>query len=153
MKKIQANTFTPLYDEIEDRIRFTINYQDISNRVDFMITRAFIINLLPAADEFILKHYYDDIEVDTIKISVPSSESTDTVSTTDSVNFELFQKDDELLIEVNFSYDTNSKLTIVTFSSSKTVAKAIFNSNSMKQVFDTIKNAIPNFSWGIAHNF
>ena len=38
-KTILANTFTPLYDELEDRIRIVVNYQDIQNRIDFVITR------------------------------------------------------------------------------------------------------------------
>jgi len=30
-------TITPIYDEIEDRIRLTINYQETQNRIDLMI--------------------------------------------------------------------------------------------------------------------
>jgi hypothetical protein len=63
-KEIIAQTFTPIYDEVEDRIRVVINYQDIMNRVDYMITRKFILNIIPTIDEFILKHYSDHIDIE-----------------------------------------------------------------------------------------
>jgi len=156
MKEIIANTFTPLYDDIEDRIRVVINYQDMPNRVDFMITRSFILNLMPSADEFIMKHYGDSSDrLDNIKVSTPSKEENNqkNLSQTDGVNLELFRTDEELLREVNFSYDANTKLTHITFSSNTTKAKAALNSEMMEQIFDTIKVAIPNFAWGISGSF
>ena len=54
-KVISAQTFTPVYDELEDRIRLSVNYQDVNNRIDFLITRNLIINLLPSIEEFIYK--------------------------------------------------------------------------------------------------
>ena len=156
MKEIIANTFTPIYDELEDRIRLVINYQDMPNRVDFMITRSFIINLLPSADEFILKHYAkNEVDLNDIKISTPKKESNNekNLSQTDSVNLELFRTDEQLLIEVIFSYDVNTKITSLTFSSKQIRAKAVLNADMMGQVFDTIKIAIPSFAWGISTSF
>ena len=61
-KTIYIQTLTPLYDKVEDRIRLSINYQDIANRIDLMITRAFILQLLPIFEEFIYKHYPESID-------------------------------------------------------------------------------------------
>jgi len=154
MKEIIANTFTPIYDELEDRIRLVINYQDMSNRVDLMITRSLILKLLPLADEFVIKHYGDNNSLDKISISTQKEEEPqENISQTDGVNLELFKTDEQLLHEVNFSYDANTKLTSLNLSSKHTKAIAILNHETLKQVFETIKTSIPNFSWGISSNF
>ena len=44
-KIVSALVFTPLYDQLEDRIRLVINYSDYDNRIDIMITRNFILDL------------------------------------------------------------------------------------------------------------
>ncbi|PHS55933.1 MAG: hypothetical protein COB17_10645 [Sulfurimonas sp.] len=156
MKEILANTFTPIYDQLEDRLRLVINYEDIQNRLDFMITRAFILNLIPSADEFILKHYGEDKNyLNNIKVSASIEENKleKNVSKTDNVNLELYRTDEQLLTEVNFSYHSKSKLTTIIFCAKTTKAKATLDSNMIRQVFDTVKTAIPNFTWGISNNF
>ncbi len=155
MKKITAINFTPKYDELEDRIRLSINYDDIQNRVDFMITRAFILKLFPVLDEYMMKFYDLDLipEVnpshDIKKEKVKSSNST---SVTDGTNLELYKQEDELLKEIKFSYVKNKKTSIIKFQSKNSEAIAQLDSNSMKQVFAIIKSTIPFFSWGISHN-
>ena len=152
MRTITAKTFTPLYDEVEDRLRVAINYEDAYERVDFMITRAFIINILPAAEEFILKHYGEDekqLDDVSIKMDNANSNSSKNLTKTDGVNLELYKQDDELLREVNFSYDAKSKLTTFIFSSKTTKAIAIVDATMLKQIFKAIKSAIPKFAWGV----
>jgi hypothetical protein len=152
-KNIIANTFTPLYDELEDRIRLVINYQDIHNRVDFMITRNFILNLSPAAEEFISKHY-ENATLAQDNITVNSQKDTNqSLSQTDNVNLELFRTDEVLLLEVNFAFDINTKQTVLTLSSKNISAKAILDAYTMSQTFKVIKSAIPNIKWGISHHF
>lgn len=148
-KNIIAKTFTPMYDEIEDRVRVVVNYQDIQNRVDFMITRNFILNLIPSAEEFMSVHYgIEDFE--TPKQSDAKEKAT---SKTDSTNLELLRKDDELLREVNFSFDKNSKQTLLTLSSKNSVAKAQLDGFMLLQIFQIIKLAIPYIKWGISRHF
>ncbi|MEK6659138.1 MAG: hypothetical protein AABY36_05600 [Campylobacterota bacterium] len=148
-KNITAKTFTPIYDELEDRLRLVVNYQDIYNRVDFMITRNFILNLVPCAEEFMAKHYgIVDFEV------TPQIQTNDKVmSTTDNVNLELLRTNDDLLLEVNFSFDINSKRTILTLSSKSTTAKADLDGFMLSQIFQVIKSAIPYIRWGISYHF
>jgi len=154
MKNIIANTFTPIYDQVEDRIRLVINYQDIQNRVDFMITRAFMLNLIPATEEFMYKHYPDENMVDDFTLTSDKSVNDDTsVSKTDNVNLELLRTSEELLIEVNFSFDINTKQTVITFRSENIIARAAFDVKTMGQTLDVIKSAIPYIKWGFSSSF
>jgi len=148
-KNITAKTFTPIYDELEDRLRLVVNYQDIYNRVDFMITRNFILNLIPSAEEFMARHYGAvDFEI------APQVETKDKItSKTDNVNLELLRTSEELLLEVNFSFDINSKQTTMTLSSGNMVASASLDSFMLSQIFQVIKSAIPYIRWGISHHF
>jgi hypothetical protein len=156
-REVVALTFTPKYDIVEDRIRLSINYNDIKNRVDFMITRAFILKLLPYLDEYMFKFYNTELtastnipelkDVDEKKIPVSTS-----TSKTDNTNLELYKQDDELLITVNFSYIKKTKISILKFQSENSQAVAQLNGESIKQVFMIIKSTIPFFSWGISHN-
>lgn len=154
-KNIIANTFTPVYDELEDRLRVAINYQDIQNRVDFMITRNFILNLIPSAEEFILKHYNaQPLTQDSLTVSAEANSSeNEALSKTDSVNLELYRTDEELLLEVNFSFDTATKNTLLTFSSKNVTAKIALDVLMLQKIIHVIKSAIPFIKWGISRHF
>jgi len=152
MKNIAAQTFTPIYDQVEDRLRLVINYQDIQNRVDFMITRSFILNLLPAAEEFMDKHYIEDIVAPSVEPST-KQKNDEGLSQTDGVNLELLRTSEELLLEVNFSFNTSTQQTSITFSSKNIQSVAILDSFMMQQTFKVIKSAIPYLKWGISHQF
>lgn len=152
-KNITANTFTPLYDELEDRIRVAINYQDIHNRVDFMITRNFILNLIPSAEEFMTNHYgVVDFKI-AAKADINENTQNKALSKTDNVNLDLLRAKEELLLEVNFSFDKDSKQTLLTLSSKNIEARASLDSFMLQQIFKVIKSAVPNIRWGISHYF
>lgn len=148
-KNIIAKTFTPMYDEVEDRLRVVVNYQDAQNRVDFMITRNFILNLIPSAEEFMGIHY----TIENFKSAIQSETKESVMSKTDNTNLELLRRDEELLREVNFSFDKNSKLTLLTLSSKNSMAKAHLEGFMLLQIFKIIKSAIPYIRWGISHHF
>lgn len=154
-KNIIANTFTPVYDELEDRLRVAVNYQDIQNRVDFMITRNFILNLIPSAEEFILKHYNaQPLTQDNLTVSAESnSNENEALSKTDAVNLELYRRDDELLLEVNFSFDAATKQTLLTLSSKNVTAKIALDVLMLQKIIHVIKSAIPFIKWGISRHF
>lgn len=163
-REITAKTFTPIYDELEDRLRFVVNYQDIQNRVDFMITRSFIVNLISTAEEFIAKHYattdfqsvltQENKKNSQNQKNEQSEENIDNViSKTDSVNLELLKTSEELLLEVNFSFDINSKHTLLTLSSKNITAKADLDGFMLMQVFRVLKSSMPFIKWGISYNF
>ena len=170
-KEVIAETFTPFYDPTEDRIKLVINYQSADKRIDFMITRAFIINFVPAFDDYLLQYYPQEAlssqkkssslktaqaitETYNDKESHPQQkEESKMLTATDNVNMQLFTQEPELLIKIDFIYDKNSKNTTLIFSSTKSTATAALTYLMMEQLIGTIKTAIPNFSWGIAQNF
>ena len=153
-KTINARTFTPKYDEVEDRLRVVINYEDLNNRVDFMISRAFVLRLFPTLEEYMIKYYSSDVEIPVVtKQKMKENIKTDKqTAQTDATNLELLKTDNELLLEVNFSYKHTSKRTIVRFKSQNVVVVADLDHKSIKQIFSMIKSVIPFFSWGISQH-
>jgi len=171
-KEVIAETFTPFYDPTEDRIKLIINYQSADKRIDFMITRAFIINFVPAFDDYLLQYYPQEALASQEKLSSRKTTQAVTetyndkkspqqkdkreeskITATDNANMQLFTQEPELLIKTDFIYDKNSKKTTLIFSGKKSTAKAALTYLMMEQLIGTIKTAIPNFSWGIAQNF
>lgn len=154
-KSITAKTFTPLYDEVEDRLRVVVNYNDIVNRVDFMITRNFILNLIPSAEEFVLKHY--DAEPPLPQSVTLSSETNvkedEALLKTDAVNLELLRTEEELLLEVNFSFEITTKQTTLSLSSKNIIAKIVLDQSMLQKIIQVIKSAIPFMKWGISRHF
>ena len=153
-KNITALSFTPKYNELEDRIRISINYDDFDTRVDFMMTRSFVLKLFPILDEYMLKYYAMDLNTLQIQESKPGMmiKQDKSTSQTDGSSLELYKQKDELLIEVKFSFVKKTKSTIVVFESKSTQATARLGADSLKQIFTIIKQSIPFFSWGISHN-
>jgi hypothetical protein len=147
---IQANTFTPLYDEVEDRIRLVLNYQDISNRIDLMITRSFIINLISSVDDFVFQHYGDiSPKLDNITIDQTSPKTKHTEQT-DQTNLQLYYEKDQLLTKLDLKYDQDTKHTTIVFTTKDSVSAATMDATMLQALFDSIKKAIPNFKWGIS---
>lgn len=155
-KKINALSFTPKYDEVEDRVRISINYDDLINRVDFVMSRAFVIKLFPVLGDYMLQYYDLDLDIPvqptTVEDIPKAMNETNTTSKTDGTNLQLYKQEDELLLEVKFSFNKKNKMSIVQFHSKNSEATARLDENSMKQVFTIIKSVIPFFSWGISHN-
>ena len=144
MDIIEAKTFTSIYDEVEDRIRLIINLDNI-NRVDLMITRAFIIKIIPLLEEFYEKHY-SDIETDEVTINSDSSKAESKSSTVVKIK-------GELLMTINLSYNRNNQLTNIELISSKNKIVANFNREHFNSFIKLLKNSIPKFSWGLGFNF
>jgi len=161
-KTIIAKTFTATYDPYEDRIRFVINYQNISTRVDFMITRKFIINIIPSIDDFIERNYSTQESTNnqnpqtssTNPLSQPQMPQQNQKATpTDNTDMKFLQTPDELLYKINISFNPKTKQSTLLFYSSNKQVKATLDSTTLSQVITMIKKAIPNFSWGISPNF
>ncbi|MEA3354518.1 MAG: hypothetical protein U9Q33_11960 [Campylobacterota bacterium] len=157
-KIINANTFTPLYDEMEDRLKVVINYQDLNNRVDLMITRAFILKIIPSIDEFMMKHYsYEDefIEENTVETPLEqhNEDQQQTLSKTNNENLALLQKEKELLLQMDISYDNKSKNSTLKFTTQNYIIVSTLNEELFKQIVSIIKKSIPYIKWGISRYF
>jgi len=164
MKKIiNINTVTPTYDLNEDRIRLAINYQDVHNRIDMMLTRSFLLKLLPTIEEFVYKFYPNESIEDNVKIEVTYSNDTDESNNTPAQSnlpanssqtiledLELYKGLEDLLITANFSYDRKTQLTTIVFISKENhQASIVCNIDIIKSLISTIKQSVPKLQWGI----
>lgn len=161
-KVITAKTFSPGYDEVEDRIRFTINYKDLNNRVDFVITRNLIISLIPALNGYIDKYYKDDLSdttpnsdivTDIKSLRTKSSKNAPRSELTDNSDMELLKTDDTLLERIDLRYNVGSKNTTFVLFSQDIMVKAILDYPNFKKVTEALKSTIPSFKWGLSKSF
>ena len=147
-KEIQSLTFTPLYNPIEDRICLVLNYEDPYNRADLMITRSFMLNLIPSAEEYLQRHFTLEEP-----LGATQEESSSYKTATDNVNLELLQSKQELLLEVNFSLDESKQNIHVRFSSVEIQAVAVLPPLIFQALISSLKRAIPCVAWGVGFDF
>ena len=166
LETIQIRSLTPLYDKVEDRIRLCANYQDMQSRIDFMVTRAFMINLLFSLDEYLLTYYSNKIITkDTIESTVDTTQTSKTKSKTstkiplknitNTVNedLELYGSKEDLLVNLQLQYHKDKQLTTMEFTSKNNhQASLVVDAISLQQILWSIKRAIPSTSWGILTN-
>lgn len=141
MTKILAETFTPIYDEIEDRIKLIVNYQDFHNRVDLMITRKFTIQLVPMLEEFYEAHYGT--------LQKRSSCSGNLKKYTSNTSYEdllLYRQKPLLLRGVKLLYQ--KPYTIVNFKTESILIVTKFNKEALDVFLQRLKRAIPQVGWG-----
>ena len=142
MKTVQAYTFTPLYDEVEDRVKLIVNYQDFENRVEFMITRRFMIKLIPTLEDFYTAQYgksQDNIIID--------KNNNEFISKTKAEDISFYKKDELLLTEVNISLE--KPYTILQFKSSNITAVGGFDAISLDAFIKNLIKSIPKLEWGV----
>ena len=146
-RTITAQTFTPTYDIVEDRIRLAINYEDYDNRIDLMITRRFALQLIPTLEEC-------------SQTRTPSSSNADEndetkkeiLQQTDSTNLELLQTEAVLLEEVNIKKDEANN-TILTMQCKTATVVASLDTKMMQEFCKVLKASVPKVEWGVGYNF
>lgn len=138
---IQAKTFTCTYVEREDRLLLTINYQDIENRVDFWITRAFLLKLLP--------YFFEHTTHEQIVCKEQNQLSEKNLSSTDNSTFQLTQKDPILLDSVDFKKIENSLQIIFKNTQNNIFAGAILDEISLNSFVNVLTSNAPKYEWGI----
>ncbi len=139
---IQAKTFTCQYIKREDRLLLTVNYKDISSRIDFWITRSFLLKLLPYFFEYSTTDLSPATEQKEIQNTTPTDNST----------FLLTQKEPVLLDSVDFSRlkdgDNNIQITLKNLEK-KIYCTAVLDEGSFKNFTKHITNTAPVMEWGI----
>jgi len=165
MTKITINTLTTTYDDKEDRIRLSINYQQVQNRIDLMVTRSFILDLVPSLEEYIQTYYADIVEpVQNTQIQATEPTSSDprkahkmhkesTVSKTNMEDLALYKSKEELLITVKLSYNKETKYTYIRFLTQDTEVVLNCDVQILKNIVHAIKKPIPSIQWGISKFF
>ena len=140
-KIIDAKTFTTNYVEREDRVLLTLNYEDPTNRIDFWITRAFLLKLLPYLFDYMLEE----------QPTAPTQEASQPQTTpTDAATFSLTLKDPLLLDSIDISPQKDGTIHFVMKSLEKEIyAVAKLDRGLFDKVIRLIIGAAPAFSWGI----
>lgn len=142
---ITALTFTPYYSEIEDRIRLVINYADFANRVDFWITRAFLLKLVPSWEEYGYRYGTAQMEG-----SSESQTTQPTVSATNGSTLAVTDKAGILLETVDMTYEVSNGMFEICLRGRNARAVALLNEEMMMTLIKTIFNAAPHMQWGIS---
>lgn len=142
---ITALTFTPYYSEIEDRIRLVINYADFLNRVDFWITRAFLLKLAPSWEEY--SYRYGSPQMMSSHKASPSLSNS---SGTDNSTLAVTDKEGVLLEAVDMTYEVSNGMFEIRLRGKEIEAIAVVNEEMMMVLIKTIFNAAPHQQWGIS---
>ncbi|HQS67428.1 MAG TPA: hypothetical protein PLM93_09630 [Sulfuricurvum sp.] len=141
---IPATTFTPYYCEAEDRIRLVVNYADFTHRVDFWITRAFLLKLLPSMEEYL--YTYTSPHVLTPSQATHNKETTPT----DSGTLAVMEKEGILLEAVDMTYTTDTGMFEIRMRGKNVATVAVLSEQMMMAVIQSIFGAAPHMHWGIS---
>lgn len=137
---IEAKTYTCHYIEKEDRLLLTINYQDIKKRIDFWITRAFLIKLLPYFFEYVA------LEEEQLIDNVHS------INSTDNSTFALTQQKPMLLESIDFEPLENQSMKIVLKNLENNIfCVAVLDNNILTSFVELLTKTAPSFNWGITN--
>jgi hypothetical protein len=165
MITITAKTLSISYDIIEDRMKLTINKDDI-DKVEFWITRRFYFSLL-----FELETLMDRLNISYQKVSNPNityeTKKRKQTSKEDKEKIQNFKKEQNnppstkelaynrvdidkiyLLENVNIKYVRDKKNFILEFSTSYTNAQSIFTTKTLLDFYTMLKTSFPKIEWG-----
>ncbi|MDD2266042.1 hypothetical protein [Sulfuricurvum sp.] len=143
---IIAKTFTPYYSEREDRIRLVINYADYPNRVDFWITRAFLLKLLPSWEDYLYRH--GNAKNFASAKSLDNSRSGP--SATDGGTLVVMEKEAVLLDGVDMTFNSGKGVFEIRLRGRGAVTLAELDDRLMMAVIRSIFAAAPHLHWGIS---
>lgn len=141
---ITALTFTPYYSQIEDRIRLVVNYADFANRIDFWITRAFLLRLAPSWEEYYFRYANHQ------KINADTHQNSSEAAATDNSTLAVTDKAGVLLEAVDMTFDSSTGTFEICLRGNDTQAVARLNEEMMMALIKTIFNAAPHMQWGIS---
>jgi len=161
-KQITIKTLTPKYDKHEDRIRLSLNYNDLHNRIDMILTRSFLLKILPSIEEFTYKYYPNEPieeelspveltqQIKSDKINKTQKNKSSYLSSTNTDDLELYKGIEDLLWTLNMSYDNTTNLSNLTLESkNKHKAKLKCDIHTLKNIIKSIKQSVPTHSWSI----
>jgi len=137
---IEAKTYTCHYIDKADRLLLTINYQDIEKRIDFWITRAFLVKLLP--------YFFDYVMVE----KEETTNNAQSTKPTDNSTFALTQQKPILLESIDFEALDNNGMKIVLKNLEKNIyCVAVLDKNRFKSFVELLTKTAPTFDWGIVN--
>jgi len=159
---IQIKTLTFSYNKREDRIYFLVNHSDFNNRIDFIVTRLKLIELLNGFDDILINHcdngklfkeLYKTQEPLSVEKKDESSKSTNTNRWEKSVSSDdlKFTQNKAPIILDAISYNIKDNQMIFKYISSKKVyAISHIDCEMFQKTLSSMMRVIPFVSWGIS---
>lgn len=142
---IQAQTFTPIYSQSEDRIRLIVNYADYANRADLWLTRAFLLKLIPVIEDTLDK--YEPAEQEP-QVQIQTDKKAQT--STDNSTLAVTEKDGQLVRSVDLSFRPTVKQYEIVFKTDTFHAVSVVSGPLLRTLLKAIFGAIPKIDWGIS---
>ena len=135
---LSVKTFTCKYDDKEDRLVLTLNYLSPIERVDFWITRSFLLKLIPVFFDFMQQSTQDNTPINN-QLPTP----------TDSSMYILTQKESLLLESMDFKRQNNATVLVFKNLTKAVLYEAILDENGIKNFVNLILKSVPRYEWGI----
>ncbi len=146
---VQAQTFTFKYDPREDRMILTLNYASNTARVDFMITRAMVLKLLPVIEQILMMKSAPQPQAAAKKERSTRGKE----EATDRDMLELMGKNRYLLEKIDFkTFKENSNIAMLFFAENTLQAQAVLTHENFSQIMNIMVQSLPHHGWGIAPN-
>jgi hypothetical protein len=167
-KIINITNITFSYNQKEDRLIFTINHNNIDQRIDFFVTRRMLIQLLEAFDHILInycnngklfKELYNNQEI--LEENTDNKIDTNNINKEDNLKWEKsiptkdlnFTKIKEAILLDSLSYNIkNNQITLKFISNNKILAISKLDFNMFEKTLSSMMRVIPFVSWGISPN-
>ena len=138
-QRFVAKTFTCRYDAKEDRLLLTLNYLFVEDRIDFWITRSFLLKLLPIFFDF---SPTNDAPKSTQALA-------DTKESTDASTYSLTYKEPLLLESVDFKRMEQGTMLVFKNLEKSIFCEALLNEVDMKSFMSLLLGSVPKYEWGM----
>jgi hypothetical protein len=136
---LTVNTFTCNYIQREDRLLLTINYEDIQHRVDFWVTRGFLLKLIPYLFDYTGENLQEEQSV------------LKNLKKTDNSIFDLTVKKAILLESVDLRQINNNIEIIFKSLKYKLFAKSLMKKQNFNSFVKLLTDSAPTYEWGITN--
>lgn len=162
---IQIKNLTFSYNPREDRIFFLINHNDFKNRIDFIVTRKKLIELLNGFDEILIndcdggkvfKELYQTQEplikepINTTKDEQPNKNKNKWEKSIDHKELNFTQNKKPIMLD-GISYSMkNNQLTFKYLSNKTFYAISIMDKEMFQRTLSSLMRVIPFVAWGIS---
>ena len=160
-KKVNAKSLSAWYDSREDRLRLAANLNEASERIDFWITRRFLLSMLSEASEYLMvpptpswqgKGTYAE------KGSEPPSSEKENASLTEEssrstapepLHAEVKDFPVELLERLQIRQQSDGRADLILRSTGQT-ASATLRPPELRRFFQMLLQKAPTIEWGIS---
>ncbi|RUM65775.1 MAG: hypothetical protein DSZ03_02130 [Sulfurimonas sp.] len=154
---VPAQKFTFQYSRVEDRLKMLINYDSAATRVDFFVTRAMLLQLIPVIEQMFIKassSLPQPVVEKTGNLHVNLHRPASVEHATDTTTLALLASSEILLLEkVVFAWQAHEKqIRLDLYAKGVLQSQAHLNGEQFAAVMHAMMQVVPHSSWGVAPN-